>query len=119
MRADARSMNQISRGAVFKVSVMNQPSNSATLRMLKSLGWVVQGNEVAELITADSPLYVKFGLRKSRGLYPYRMHLEIEVVAIDREILRRAKISMEWLHCIGLALIPSKPCAVGLGIPTI
>jgi hypothetical protein len=82
-----------------------------------SLGGVVRGNEVADLIAAASPLYVKFGLRNSRGLYPSGMHLENDAISIAREKVRRAEISMEWLRRSGKPLIQSAPGADGLGIP--
>jgi len=81
------------------------------------LGGVVRGNEVADLIAIASPLYVKFGLRNSRGIYPSGLHLENDAIIIGREKVRRAEISMEWLKRSGAPLIQSKPGALGLGIP--
>ena len=37
-----------------------------------SMGGVVRGHEAAELVAAAAPMYVKFGLRNSRPLYPER-----------------------------------------------
>ena len=81
-----------------------------------SLGGVVRGNEAADLIAVASPLYVKFGLRNSRGLYPSGMHLDADAL-IAREKVRRAEISLEWIHRSGKNLVQSKPGAQGLGIP--
>jgi len=81
------------------------------------LGGVVRGNEVADLVAIASPLYVKFGLRNSRGIYPSGMHLDNDAIMIGREKVRRAEISMEWLKRSGAALTQSKPGAAGLGIP--
>jgi hypothetical protein len=82
-----------------------------------SLGGVVRGNEAADLIAVASPLYVKFGLRNSRGLYPSGMHLDADAALIAREKVRRAEISLEWIHRSGKNLVQSKPGAQGLGIP--
>ncbi len=82
-----------------------------------SLGGVVRGNEIADLVAVSSPLYVKFGLRNSRGLYPSGMHLDDEAAIIGREKVRRAQISLEWLQRSGAALVQSLPGAPGLGIP--
>lgn len=82
-----------------------------------SLGGVVRGNEIADLIAVSSPLYVKFGLRNSRGFYPAGMHLENEAITTGRERVRRAQISLEWLDRSGQSLIQSNPGALGLGIP--
>ena len=81
------------------------------------LGGVVRGNEIADLVAAASPLYVKFGLRNSRGLYPSGMHLENDASVIAREKVRRAEISLEWLKRDGRAFVQSQPGAEGLGIP--
>lgn len=82
-----------------------------------NLGGVVRGNEVADLVEATSPLYVKFGLRNSRSLYPSGLHLENEAIVIAREKVRRASISMEWLKRDTRNFIQSQPGAKGLGIP--
>lgn len=82
-----------------------------------SLGGVVRGNEIADLVWVASPLYVKFGLRNSRGLYPSGLHLENDAIAIAREKVRRAEISLEWMKRSGKQLTQSAPGALGLGVP--
>ena len=82
-----------------------------------SLGGIVRGNEIADLVTVSSPLYVKFGLRNSRGLYPSGLHIEKDAILIGREKVRRAEISLEWLRRSGASLVQSDPGALGLGIP--
>jgi hypothetical protein len=82
-----------------------------------SLGGVVRGNEIADLVEVSSPIYAKFGLRNSRGIYPSGMHLENDAIAFAREKVRRAQISLEWLKRSGKSLTQSEPGAVGLGIP--
>ncbi len=153
---EARSAGRIPSDVVFKVSVMEAPSNPATLKLLESiggdtfnlptdltlnelfemrsvtelpldlyieapdnLGGVVRGNELADLVAAASPLYVKFGLRNSRALYPSGLHLENEATNIAREKVRRASISLEWLKRDARNFIQSQAGAEGLGIPQV
>ena len=62
-------------------------------------------------------MYVKFGLRNSRLLYPSGLHLAGDAAAIAREKVRRAQIALEWIARSGLDLCQSGPGAPGLGIP--
>jgi hypothetical protein len=82
-----------------------------------NLAGVVRGNEVADLVAVASPIYVKFGLRNSRALYPSGLHLENDAVIIGREKVRRASISMEWLKRDARNFVQSQPGAKGLGVP--
>ena len=82
-----------------------------------AMGGVVRGHEAADLITVAAPMYVKFGLRNSRPLYPSGLHLAGDAAAIAREKVRRAQIALEWMERSGLNLIQSGPGAPGLGIP--
>jgi hypothetical protein len=81
------------------------------------LGGVVRGEQIADLVAVCSPLYAKFGLRNSRGLYPSGMHLQHEAELIGREKVRRAQIALEWAGRSDHKLIQSKPGAVGLAVP--
>ena len=82
-----------------------------------AMGGVVRGHETADLITVAAPMYVKFGLRNSRLLYPSGLHLAADAAAIAREKVRRAQIAMEWVARSGLELTQSGPKAPGLGVP--
>jgi hypothetical protein len=82
-----------------------------------AMGGVVRGHEAADLIAAAAPLYVKFGLRNSRMLYPSGLHLADEAAVIGREKVRRAAIALEWIGRSGMRLTQSGPGAKGLGIP--
>jgi hypothetical protein len=82
-----------------------------------AMGGVVRGHEAADLITVAAPMYVKFGLRNSRLLYPSGLHLAADATAIAREKVRRAQIALEWIARSGLELCQSGPGAPGLGIP--
>jgi hypothetical protein len=72
---------------------------------------------VGDLVTIGAPLYVKFGLRNSRPLYPSGMHVQRDAELIAREKVRRAQISLEWLERHGAELTQSAPGARGLAIP--
>ncbi len=84
-----------------------------------SLGGVVRGNELADLVAIGAPLYAKFGLRNSRALYPSGDHLVDEAAAIGREKVRRAAVALEWLRRLDPTLIQSGPGAAGLSVPVI
>ena len=81
------------------------------------MGGVVRGHEAAELVAVAAPMYVKFGLRNSRPLYPSGLHLAAEAAAIAREKVHRARVALEWMDRAGLGLKQSRPGAPGLGIP--
>jgi len=82
-----------------------------------AMGGVVRGHEAADLVAVAAPMYVKFGLRNSRLLYPSGLHLVHEAAAIGREKVHRAGVALEWMRRSGLDLIQSEPGATGLGIP--
>ncbi len=82
-----------------------------------AMGGVVRGHETADLISVAAPMYVKFGLRNSRLLYPSGLHLVADAAAIAREKVRRAQVAMEWVARSGLELTQSCPGAPGLGVP--
>ncbi len=74
-----------------------------------AMGGVVRGHEAADLITVAAPMYVKFGLRNSRLLYPSGLHLTGEAAVIAREKVRRAQVALEWIDRSGLPLVQSGP----------
>jgi hypothetical protein len=82
-----------------------------------ALGGVVRGHEAADLVAVAAPMYVKFGLRNSRPLYPSGLHLAGEAAAIAREKVHRAGVALEWIADSGLDLVQSGPGAKGLGVP--
>jgi hypothetical protein len=82
-----------------------------------SLGGVVRGNELADLVAVGAPLYAKFGLRNSRPLYPAGEHLYDEAVAIARAKVARAAAALEWLGRLGPGLVQSAAGAEGLCVP--
>ncbi len=82
-----------------------------------SLGGVVRGNELGDLVQAGAPLYAKFGLRNARMIYPSGAHLVDEACAIAREKVHRAAAALEWLERLSSGLVQSGPGAQGLGVP--
>lgn len=58
------------------------------------VGGTVRHYETAELVRIASPIYLKYGLRNSPGLYPSGLHLEPTVIALSRERVRRAAIGL-------------------------
>jgi Peptidase family U32 len=83
------------------------------------LGGVVRGEQLSDIVAVTAPLYAKFGLRNSRGLYPSGMHVQHEAELIGREKVRRAQISLEWAARSGRQLRQSKAGAPGLAVPVV
>jgi hypothetical protein len=82
-----------------------------------SLGGVVRGNELADLVAVGAPLYAKFGLRNSRPLYPAGEHLVGEAAAIARAKVARAAVALEWVARLDPGLVQSAAGAEGLRVP--
>jgi hypothetical protein len=61
-------------------------------------GGAVRHYEIPELVRVAAPIYLKFGLRNSPGLYPSGQHLEQTVLALSRERVRRAAIGLGLLR---------------------
>ncbi|HEX5293440.1 MAG TPA: U32 family peptidase [Streptosporangiaceae bacterium] len=81
------------------------------------MGGIVRGQEAADLVAAAAPMYVKFGLRNARPLYPSGAHIEADAANIAREKVHRARVALEWMERSGLGLTQSGPGAKGLGVP--
>ncbi len=62
------------------------------------LGGVVRHYEIPELVRVAAPIYLKFGVRNSPGLYPSGYHLEATILALSRERVRRAAIGLGLLR---------------------
>jgi hypothetical protein len=60
-------------------------------------GGTVRHYEAPELVRIGAPIYLKYGLRNAPGLYPSGGHLEATVIALSRERVRRAAISLAML----------------------
>ncbi|MFI1965213.1 hypothetical protein ACH429_14055 [Streptomyces pathocidini] len=61
------------------------------------LGGYVRMYEAAELIRRGAPLYLKFGLSKTPGIYPYGGHLRDLTLASARERVRRGRLVLDLL----------------------
>ena len=60
-------------------------------------GGAVRHYETPELVRVAAPIYLKYGLRNAPPLYPSGQHLEATVIALSRERVRRAAISLAIL----------------------
>ncbi|MGW6358230.1 hypothetical protein ACWFR5_24455 [Streptomyces sp. NPDC055092] len=61
------------------------------------LGGYVRMYEIAELIRRGAPLYLKFGLAKAPGIYPYGVHLRDVTLDTARERVRRGRLALDLL----------------------
>jgi hypothetical protein len=61
------------------------------------LGGYVRMYEIAELIRRGAPLYLKFGLAKAPGIYPYGAHLRDVTLDTARERVRRGRLALDLL----------------------
>lgn len=61
------------------------------------LGGYVRMYEAAELIRRGAPLYLKFGLSKAPGIYPYGAHLRDLALDTARERVRRGRLALDLL----------------------
>ncbi|MFJ2113892.1 MULTISPECIES: hypothetical protein [unclassified Streptomyces] len=62
------------------------------------LGGYVRMYEAAELIRRGAPLYLKFGLSKSPGIYPYGAQLRETALSSARERVRRGRLVLDLLQ---------------------
>jgi hypothetical protein len=58
------------------------------------LGGSVRHYEIPELVRVAAPIYLKFGLRNSPGLYPAGEHISGLIISLSRERVRRAAIGL-------------------------
>ncbi|MHC0428956.1 hypothetical protein ACX6XY_02060 [Streptomyces sp. O3] len=61
------------------------------------LGGYVRMYEIAELIRRGAPLYLKFGLARAAGIYPYGAHLRDLTLDTARERVRRGRLALDLL----------------------
>ncbi|WP_226961320.1 MULTISPECIES: hypothetical protein [Streptomyces] len=65
------------------------------------LGGYVRMHEIAELIRRGAPIYLKFGLSKAPGIYPYGAHLRDVTLNSARERVRRGRLALDLLARLG------------------
>ncbi|WAL98924.1 hypothetical protein [Streptomyces sp. Je 1-369] len=72
------------------------------------LGGYIRMYEIAELIRRGAPLYLKFGLAKAPGIYPYGAHLRDLTLDTARERVRRGRLALDLLarHGAGAGMSP-------------
>jgi hypothetical protein len=80
-------------------------------------GGLVRHFEIAEFVRVCAPVYLKFGLRNSPGLYPSGTHLEPLAISLARERVRRAQIGLELLAELMPGAKTSTLPATDLGVP--
>jgi hypothetical protein len=85
-----------------------------------NLGGFVRFHEIADIIRAAAPVYLKFGLRGTTDPYPAGGHLEATLVALSRERVRRARLALDLLERLddeARAYTTSSRGAAGLALP--
>ena len=65
-------------------------------------GGPVRHYEVPDLVRVAAPIYLKFTVRNSPGLYPAGGHIQGLVESLSRERVRRASIGIGMLNRYGL-----------------
>lgn len=80
-------------------------------------GGLVRHYEIAEFVRVAAPVYLKFGLRNSPGIYPSGTHLTSLATALARERVRRAEIGLELLDRHMPDAKTSSLPAPGLAVP--
>lgn len=61
-------------------------------------GGAVRHYEVIDMVRVGAPIYIKFTVRNSPGIYPSGQHLENTVLATARERVRRASLAIDLLN---------------------
>ncbi|WP_431967121.1 hypothetical protein [Actinacidiphila sp. bgisy160] len=65
------------------------------------LGGFVRLYDAAELIRRGAPIYLKFGLSKAPGIYPYGRQLREVALSTARERVRRGRLVLDLLSRLG------------------
>jgi hypothetical protein len=65
------------------------------------LGGFVRMYDAAELIRRGAPIYLKFGLSKAPGIYPYGRHMRDLTLQSARERVRRGRLVLDLLARLG------------------
>jgi hypothetical protein len=88
-----------------------------------NLGGFVRHYEIRDVISALSPVYVKFGLRNHPDVYPSGGHLQPLTTALSHERVRRARIGLDLLERLGNDFVMSSLSAPAhvtrLGVPEV
>ncbi|MDT0443753.1 hypothetical protein [Streptomyces johnsoniae] len=65
------------------------------------LGGYVRMYDAAELIRRGAPIYLKFGLSKAPGIYPFGAHLRDVTLSTAKERVRRGRLALDLLARLG------------------
>jgi hypothetical protein len=65
------------------------------------LGGYVRMYDIAELIRRGAPIYLKFGLSKAPGIYPFGAHMRDVTLDTARERVRRGRLALDLLARLG------------------
>lgn len=65
------------------------------------LGGFVRFYDAAELVRRGAPIYLKFGLSKAPGIYPYGRHMRDLTLETARERVRRGRLVLDLLARLG------------------
>jgi hypothetical protein len=74
-------------------------------------GGFVRFYEVAQMVRAAAPMYVKLGVRSSPGIYPSGKHTDDVAVKLGRERVRRAELCLRVMEELDPDLIEKPPDA--------
>lgn len=66
------------------------------------LGGFIRHHDAPDIVRYAAPVYLKFGLRNSPGIYPAGEHLRATMLATARERVRRARLCLDLLNREGL-----------------
>lgn len=103
---------------ITQLAEIRAASNAAIDMYIESpddIGGFVRLYDAPELIRVAAPIYLKFGLRNAPGIYPVGAHLRDVAVAMARERVRRARLTLDIIERAGGAPLPMSP----IGDPTL
>jgi hypothetical protein len=80
-------------------------------------GGFVRFYEVADIVRAAAPVYVKFGLRNATPIYPVGKHLAAVAIEMGREKVRRAELCLRLLGELAPELGPPSGVDRDLALP--
>jgi hypothetical protein len=99
-RLGADSVNipsDLSLAQLTEIRRVNRAPMDLYIEAPDDLGGYVRMYEAAELIRRGAPLYLKFGLSRSPGIYPYGAQLREVALSSARERVRRGRLVLDLL----------------------
>src|SRR5262249_10101023 len=82
-------------------------------------GGFVRFYEVAEIVRAAAPVYLKLGLRNAPNIYPSGLHIDELATTLARERVRRAELLLRLLAELAPELVEARgeERPADLGVP--